>query len=84
MNWISVTERLPDEMGQYICTSRWDKEDDYSVNALDYGMANDANKENDRVFENGYAFGENWCDGIDNIDEVIAWMEMPEPYKGDE
>ena len=32
------------------------------------------------VFENGGAFGEMWSDGLDNLEEVIAWQELPEVY----
>lgn len=77
--WIPVSERLPEKDGTYLCTSRWDSEDDYGVEMLDFGDTVE-----DCVHEswtwNGKGFGEEWSDGIDNIHDVIAWMPLPDPY----
>ena len=85
-NWIPVTECLPKKSGVYIVTCRWDESDPFRADVLEYGRpVNERWKDSDRVFPEGYAFGENWGhDGkseMDNIEEVIAWMPMPDPYK---
>lgn len=83
--WIPVTESLPKVPGDYICTARWDINEPFSVSVLEYGApVNERWIGSDRVFKNGYAFGEDWShDGIsemDNIQEVLAWMPLPESY----
>lgn len=85
MKWNPVKESLPKEAGDYICTCRWDKDEPFRVDVLEYGSP--VNKHwagSDRVFSNGYAFGENWGTGdeseMDNIEEVIAWMPLPDPF----
>lgn len=84
--WIPVTERLPKAPGDYICTSRWDDSESFRVSVLEYGSpVNERWKGSDRVFPNGFAFGEDWRhDGyseMDNIEEVIAWMPLPTMYE---
>lgn len=84
--WISVEERLPDKAGWYIVTSKWEDKAEYSVEFLEYGTpVSEEWKGSDRVFANGYAFGTNWgYNGeteMDNLEKVIAWMPIPEPYK---
>lgn len=71
--WIPVTERLPEEMFGCLVTV-WD-----------------ANPKTGEEFENilpefvGYD-GETWngADGKPIAFEVVAWMPLPEPYKGGE
>ncbi len=84
--WISVKEDLPKKPGEYICTCRWDESESFEVAVLEYGSpVNNRWAGSDRVFSNGYAFGENWgADGeseMDNIEEVIAWMPLPDPFE---
>ena len=84
--WTLVSERLPEKAGRYLCTSRWDKDSEnkdaseWRTELLDYGIAapNSAGRANGRCFGE-FGFGELWSDGIDNIEEVIAWMPLPEP-----
>ena len=86
--WILVRERLPEKAGRYLCTARWDKDSDYRnlsewrVDALEYGIVAPSApiRIKDRCFGE-YAFGELWDNGIDNVEEVIAWMPLPEPYQ---
>ena len=84
VNWIPVTKRLPEKPGRYLCTSRWDDDEDFSVGILDYGKIADGARLAGITFGE-YGFGEEWPDGIDNIEETIAWAELPEvdPYKED-
>lgn len=79
--WISVKDRLPEEEGEYLVTCRWREDDPYRVDTMEYGFRIAPSQEdNPRVFQNGAAFGEMWPNGMDNIEEVIAWMPLPEPY----
>lgn len=78
--WIPVTEKLPEEFGQYLVSS------DGYVLALEYGSPVAERWEGtDMVFEDGSAFGEDWGSGdgceMDNLEKVDAWMPLPEPYK---
>lgn len=82
VKWIPVKERLPEKPGIYLCTSRWDDDEDFDVGILSYGkVARGSLVAGDTFGEMG--FGEEWPDGIDNVEEVIAWAELPEvdPYK---
>lgn len=82
-DWIPCSERLPKEDGEYLVTLRWDNYPN-SVETLHF--TNDLSSV-DRV---GYA-GEKrpgWYEydsdyGCYEIDNVIAWMPRPEPYKED-
>lgn len=80
--WIPVTEELPKKEGEYICTSRWDNKLNFTTKQLDFSKASERAKKafKDRLFGE-YCFGDYWSDGIDNVEEVIAWMPLPEPYK---
>ena len=80
--WIPCEKRLPEKEGEYIVTTRWDENGDFRVTTLEYGFkVVDRWKDSDRVFPNGAAFGEEWADGMDNIEETIAWMPLPERYR---
>lgn len=68
--WIPVTERLPEEDGQYLITVKYKHVDDR--------------------YEDIYAEHGEWSDGRWNmfcfghcgeVEEIIAWMSLPEPYK---
>lgn len=79
-DWIPCSERLPEEDGQYYVTNSY----------LDVGIlnfANDLNASNMYDFLDEEYYGRpGWykCDseyGDYKIDDVIAWMPCPEPYK---
>ena len=83
--WIPVKKGLPLKKGKYLCTCRWDESVDFRVDVLEYGTpVNEFWVGSDRIFPNGYAFGEDWGrngeNDIDNIEEVIAWMPLPNVY----
>lgn len=81
--WISVKERLPEEEDAYICTARWNSNEDYAVKLLEWSTRISPTIPDSmaqRVYENGGAFGEMWSDGLDNLEEVIAWQPLPKPY----
>lgn len=81
--WIPCNERQPEEDGEYFVTLRWS---DYPNSVDTLHFTNDLSSV-DRV---GYA-GEKrpgWYEydsdyGCYEIDNVIAWMPRPEPYKED-
>lgn len=73
-NWISCSERLPEEAGEYICTL---------VGVHDSGIPSECGFEPSN--QKGIIPGWSTCeaDGFKFLrnDEVIAWMPMPEPYR---
>lgn len=82
--WIPVTERLPEEAGDYLVTTRWADTDKFRTDVLEYGTpANKSVIEShpERVFDNRYAFGEWWDYCMENVEEVIAWMPLPKAYE---
>lgn len=82
-DWIPCNERQPEEDGEYLVTLRWS---DYPNSVETLHFTNDLSS----VDEVGYA-GEKrpgWYEydsdyGCYEIDNVIAWMPRPEPYKRD-
>lgn len=67
--WIPCSERLPEENGQYLITVKYKPEADY---------------------ENIYAEHGEWTDGrwdmfcfghCGEVEDIIAWMPLPEPYE---
>lgn len=81
--WIPCNERQPEEDGKYLVTLRWS---DYPNSVDTLHFTNDLSS----VDGVGYA-GEKrpgWYEydsdyGCYEIDNVIAWMPRPEPYKED-
>lgn len=70
-HWIPCSERLPEENGQYLITVK-------------YKHVNDS-------YEDVYAEHGEWFDGkwdmfcfghCGEVEDIIAWMPLPEPYKG--
>ena len=68
--WIPCSERLPEEDGQYLITVK-------------YKHVNDS-------YEDIYAEHGEWYDGrwdmfcfghCGKVEDIIAWMPLPEPYK---
>ena len=70
--WIPVSERLPENYGEYICTMSND-------NVQECGFVPSGEK--------GLIPGWSTCeaDGFKKLDyrDIIAWMPLPEPYKED-
>lgn len=72
--WIPCSERLPENDNEVLITV-WDAEDDYV--------------EVYKGFYQGHEWWTQWCHGCSKIKDepcgkniVIAWMPLPEPYKG--
>lgn len=70
MDWIPVTERLPDKNGKYLCSIQ----------------SNFKRKKIMRISTTDFESGINrWSpDCMAFKDRVIAWMPLPEPYHADE
>ena len=72
--WIPCSERLPESDNEVLITV-WDAEDDYV--------------EVYKGFYQGHEWWTQWCHGCSKIKDepcgeniVIAWMPLPEPYRG--
>ena len=72
--WISCSERMPENDNEVLITV-WDAEDDYV--------------EVYKGFYQGHEWWTQWCHGCSKIKDepcgeniVIAWMPLPEPYRG--
>ncbi len=81
--WIPCSKQLPEEDGEYLVTTKW--QNGYlNVDILNF--ANDLNAINKYDFPDEECYGRSgWyeCDseyGDYEIDDVIAWMPLPEPY----
>ena len=73
MRWIPCAERLPEKyIGEWLCCT-----DDGQILVLPYDTPGDGSKE--CVFyrwdDNGYMY---------ETYNVVAWMPLPEPWKGEE
>ena len=73
-HWIPCSERLPENDNEVLITV-WDAEDDYV--------------EVYKGFYQGHEWWTQWCHGCSKIKDepcgeniVIAWMPLPEPYRG--
>ena len=83
--WIPCSERLPEKEGKYLVTVRWSPNGKFRVDVVDYGhKVDDAWLEKEWLLSGGSAFGERWGDTIDNIEETLAWMPLPEPWRGED
>lgn len=65
--WIPVSERLPNESDDYLCTIPLDANETYTE-VLTFHKG--------RFYEDDYEWGATYHD------DVLAWMPMPTPYKG--
>ena len=66
--WVSCSDRLPNEEGKYLVTIEFGTDKRRMVK-----------KATLKVFANGK---KKWL-RVGKKDNVIAWMELPEPYKGE-
>lgn len=67
--WIPITDGLPEEEGQYLVSC----DSDFAIEVARFYI-DDEDDEEDRWF------GCDWNDPED----IVAWMPLPEPYKGGE
>ena len=84
-HWIPCTERMPHNTGDfYLCTAKLSVDYEYEVELLMLDTANDFDKSYfSKCIHNGLVFRESWSGRNEALD-VIAWMPLPEPYRGGE
>lgn len=70
-HWIPVSERLPEENGQYLITVKYKPEEDYENIYAEHGEWADGRWDM-------FCFGH--CGEVEGI---VAWMPLPEPYKAE-
>ncbi len=75
--WIPVTERLPQMAGKYLVWIPSITGRGY-IDILYYGEPDFMHERSERCF---YAADSEWGDVP--YDDVIAWMELPEPFNGE-
>lgn len=79
--WIPCSERLPSEKGMYLVTSR------EKATAEEFGFdLDDVEVKKMRFDEDGWRIPKHipeWINGVVHT-TVLAWMPLPEPYKGEE
>lgn len=66
--WIPCSERLPNESGEYLATIPLDADETYTE-VLTFHKG--------RFYEDDDEWGATYHD------DVLAWMPLPKPYKGD-
>lgn len=66
-NWIPVSDRLPSESGDYLCTIPLDADETYTEVL---------------TFHEGKFYEDDDEYGATYHDDVLAWMPLPIPYKG--
>lgn len=79
--WIPCSERLPDEECEVLTTIKSNMFDADFIEVLEYGRPLMPNRDahNKPCF---YWIDSEWGDVVE--DDVIAWLPLPEPYKGGE
>ena len=71
IRWIPVSERLPEENGQYLITVKYKPEADYENIYAEHGEWIDGQWDM-------FCFGH--CGEVEGI---VAWMPLPQPYKAE-
>lgn len=67
--WIPVSEKLPEEDGQYLITVKYKPEADYEDIYAEHGEWTDGRWDM-------FCFGH-----CGEVEDIIAWMPLPKPYK---
>lgn len=68
-HWIPVTERLPEESGQYLITVKYEHVDGYEDIYAEHGDWNDGKWDM-------FCFGH-----CGKVEDIVAWMPLPAPYR---
>lgn len=69
--WIPVSERLPEENGQYLITVKYKPEASYENIYAEHGEWTDGQWDM-------FCFGH-----CGEVEDIVAWMPLPEPYKAE-
>ena len=82
--WIPVSERLPEHDGKYLVTMKGIMSNFFYIGTTSY--AKDLHRVDKYDFRSG--IGDGWYNydeeyGHYKIDNVVAWMPLPEPYKAE-
>lgn len=82
--WIPVSERLPEEKGTYLVTQKATFTDYVYISVAGYAL--NLHDVDEYDFEGKKRAG--WYEydseyGYYEIDNVVAWMSLPEPYKAE-
>ena len=78
--WIPVTDKLPEKSGQYLVFYHGMLKHNF-IDLMWYGKPLMPNRCISRKKKYFYRSDSEWGDVI--YDEVIAWMPLPDPYKGE-
>ena len=82
--WIPVSERLPEERGDYLVTQKATFTDYVYISVIGYAHnLYDVDEYDfaDKKRPGWYEYDSEW--GYRECDDVIAWMPLPEPYKAE-
>lgn len=82
--WIPVSERLPEKNGPYLVTQKATFTDYVYISAIGYAHnLYDVDEYDfaDKKRPGWYEYDSEW--GYQELDGVIAWMPLPEPYKAE-
>ena len=82
--WIPVWERLPEKRGDYLVTQKATFTDYEYISVIGYALnLYDVDEYDfaDKKRSGWYEYDSEW--GYRELDDVIAWMPLPEPYKAE-
>lgn len=82
--WIPVWERAPEKKGTYLVTQKATFTDYVYINVISYALnLHDVDEYDfaDKKRPGWYEYDIEW--GYRELDDVIAWMPLPEPYKAE-
>jgi hypothetical protein len=82
--WIPVSERLPEKRGDYLITQKATFTDYVYISVAGYALnLHDVDEYDfaDKKRRGWYEYDSEW--GYRELDDVTAWMPLPEPYKAE-
>ena len=82
--WIPVSERLPEKKGDYLVTQKATFTDYVYISVVGYALnLYDVDEYDfaDKKRSGWYEYDSEW--GYRELDDVIAWMPLVEPYKAE-
>lgn len=86
LRWIPVSERLPEENGEYLVTIKWSHKSFVRVAKFAKNLRKvDKYFFADKKKQSGWYDDAYGCDdGYEYVEDVIAWMPFPETYRSEE